>query len=683
MADRIKGITVEIGGDTKGLSKALGGVNKDIRDTQSQLKDVERLLKFDPTNTELLAQRQRLLAAAVDDTREKLETLKQASTQAAGNVKNYDEWKAKFDPIQEEIAQTEKSLDKLNKKQENIGRTKGVDSAEYKKIQQEAKAAEEQLKSLKKQANAVSEEFGHPLSVEQYEALRREIIATEQQLRNLEEQAESSNEAVAGISEITGRIADTAGKISKSTAPLTAGIVGLGAIAFNEASEIQDAMGATEQVFGSQSQKMQQWADNLETYYGIAEGEALTYANTMGSMLKNIGNLTEEQAAQQSQTLIKLAGDLTAMYGGSTADAVYALTGALKGNNTMLDNYGMAVNESLIKTKALEKGLIREGEEMTLAAKQAATLELIMEQAADAMGQAEREADGASGSMRATKTEIKNLSTEIGENLIPSITPLIQKVSEAIGWFGALDESQQMLLITILAVVAAISPIAGIISAIATIVPVVTTAFTALNAVMAANPVFFIITGIMLLITAFSVLWEKSETFRNFWIGIWENICSAAEDGKTWIKSCLENIGTFFANLGTGIINGLITLVNSAISIIEGFVQGALSMVNVLISALNKIPGVNIPKLKFEIPKIPMLAAGGIVLKGSAIVGEAGPELLTVSPHGTVVTPLTSGGGTKPVRGIGSVQFIIQGYTANEAQHIADIVNRELGEVYG
>ena len=57
MANRIKGITVEIGGDTTKLSKALEGVNKNIKTTQTQLKDVEKLLKLDPTNTELLSQK--------------------------------------------------------------------------------------------------------------------------------------------------------------------------------------------------------------------------------------------------------------------------------------------------------------------------------------------------------------------------------------------------------------------------------------------------------------------------------------------------------------------------------------------------------------------------------------------------------------------------------------------------
>ena len=82
MANRIKGITVEIGGDTTKLSKALEGVNKNIKNTQTQLKDVEKLLKLDPTNTELLSQKQKLLADTIGSTKTKLETLKTAAEQA-------------------------------------------------------------------------------------------------------------------------------------------------------------------------------------------------------------------------------------------------------------------------------------------------------------------------------------------------------------------------------------------------------------------------------------------------------------------------------------------------------------------------------------------------------------------------------------------------------------------------
>ena len=82
VASRIQGITVEIGGDTTKLSTALSKVNKEIRDTQAQLKDVNKLLKLDPGNAELMAQKQRLLAQAVSETKEKLDALKMAGQQA-------------------------------------------------------------------------------------------------------------------------------------------------------------------------------------------------------------------------------------------------------------------------------------------------------------------------------------------------------------------------------------------------------------------------------------------------------------------------------------------------------------------------------------------------------------------------------------------------------------------------
>ena len=87
MAGSIKGITVEIGGDTTGLSKALGGINKEISSTQKQLKEVERLLKLDPKNTELLAQKQRLLGEAITETSTKLDALKQAEAKAQEQFK--------------------------------------------------------------------------------------------------------------------------------------------------------------------------------------------------------------------------------------------------------------------------------------------------------------------------------------------------------------------------------------------------------------------------------------------------------------------------------------------------------------------------------------------------------------------------------------------------------------------
>ena len=113
MASRIKGITIEIGGDTTGLDKALKSVNSSITHTQSALKDVNKLLKLDPSNTELLTQKQKLLKDAISSTKEKLDALKQAQVQAKEQLENGDLGQDKYDALQREIIETEQELKRL------------------------------------------------------------------------------------------------------------------------------------------------------------------------------------------------------------------------------------------------------------------------------------------------------------------------------------------------------------------------------------------------------------------------------------------------------------------------------------------------------------------------------------------------------------------------------------------
>ena len=113
MANRIKGITVEIGGDTTKLQNALKGVNTQIKSTESQLRDVNKLLKLDSGNTELLAQKHRLLGDAVSQTKEKLATLKAAAEQANDALAKGDITKEQYDALQREIIETEEELKRL------------------------------------------------------------------------------------------------------------------------------------------------------------------------------------------------------------------------------------------------------------------------------------------------------------------------------------------------------------------------------------------------------------------------------------------------------------------------------------------------------------------------------------------------------------------------------------------
>lgn len=119
MADTIKGITIEIGGDTAPLNKALADVNKESRSIQNELKAVEKLLKFDPSNTELIAQKQKLLADAVNSARSKLDALKQAQEEVNKKVASgeIDKGSAEYRALERQVIEAEQALKKAESAQ--------------------------------------------------------------------------------------------------------------------------------------------------------------------------------------------------------------------------------------------------------------------------------------------------------------------------------------------------------------------------------------------------------------------------------------------------------------------------------------------------------------------------------------------------------------------------------------
>lgn len=146
MADRIKGITIEIGGETTKLQAALKGVNSTINSTKSQLRDVEKLLKLDPTNTELLRQKQKLLGDQVKATSDKLEELKKAQAQmdASGVDKSSQEYMA----LQREIIATEQELKNAEKAASEFNVTLAKVSATATKVSEGAAKAAEKTRAL-------------------------------------------------------------------------------------------------------------------------------------------------------------------------------------------------------------------------------------------------------------------------------------------------------------------------------------------------------------------------------------------------------------------------------------------------------------------------------------------------------------------------------------------------------
>lgn len=146
MADKIRGITIELSGDTSKLTKSLKSVNSSISSTQKQLKDVERLLKLDPTNTELLRQKQQLLTKQVEDTKEKLEQLNKVQDEM--NAQGVDKSSAQYQALQREIIATENDLKEAEKAARNFNVTLEQVSAVASKVSDATAKAAEKTRGL-------------------------------------------------------------------------------------------------------------------------------------------------------------------------------------------------------------------------------------------------------------------------------------------------------------------------------------------------------------------------------------------------------------------------------------------------------------------------------------------------------------------------------------------------------
>lgn len=195
----VKGITIQLDGDATGLNRAIQEAEKTTDNLGAQLRDVNRLLKMDPKNVELLRQREELLAQSVTETEKKLEALNQASEKAAESVTKYDAWKEKFDPIQAEIDETRTKLNDLQKEQAKMEEKGDTGSDKYTSLQAEITETKTKLNGLRKEAREVNAEFDNPISPEQYNALQREIIETEQKLGKLKEGVESSKTSLESL----------------------------------------------------------------------------------------------------------------------------------------------------------------------------------------------------------------------------------------------------------------------------------------------------------------------------------------------------------------------------------------------------------------------------------------------------------------------------------------------------
>lgn len=341
------------------------GVEKNIKSTQKSLSDVEKLLKLDPTNTELLAQKQKLLQKEIGQTEEKLKSLRDANDQVKDSVKNYDAWEKAYTPIKTEIDETNKKIKDLKSSMKDMEDAGEIDTQEYKNLQSELAESTKKLRDLRKEAKSVNDEFGNPISTDQYDALQREIIATENDLKSLKSQAsdtesgisksaQSMKDSLSNIGEGVGDIGEKL-DLSNTMDALDAlsgvgdGIIDMSGKTVSAFSDIESAAKRVNSYFGLTGDAAEKMGDVVTNVFesgvtdsieGVADGVILVNNN-----LKDLDPSQIEKITIQALNLEKVFGsDMSETMRGVNAlmvnfglDAETAMDYVVKGSQNGLD----------------------------------------------------------------------------------------------------------------------------------------------------------------------------------------------------------------------------------------------------------------------------------------------------------------------------------------------------------
>lgn len=364
MGNRIKGITVEIGGDTTGLDKALRGVNSSITKTQSALNDVNKLLKLDPSNTVLVAQKQQLLSQAVSQTSDKLEALESAQEQVTAAFQRGDIGQDKYQAFQREVEETrgklnqyKNDLSSLQTEQDrlssNTARLEKLFSSTGTQVDDYADVLGSKLVSAIKNGTANSDQMktaiekigksatgGKADICQLTDAL--DTVDDGEAVRNLIEELKQAGDAAQDTAEDVGQIAEnTKGVALMQTADQLSAvgdkIQDIGTKAMDAYSETENAVIKVNAYFGETGQAAEESANVIKSVYSDGVGESMdSVADAVLMVKKNLGDLSETDLTNLTQQAI-------------TLDELYGIdmNETLRGVNSLMQQYGLTAQEAM------------------------------------------------------------------------------------------------------------------------------------------------------------------------------------------------------------------------------------------------------------------------------------------------------------------------------------------------
>lgn len=603
MAETIKGINVVIGAETTGLSAALSDVNKRSRDIQSELKQVEKLLKLDPTNTELLAQKQKLLSDAIGNTKDKLDRLKAAQEQVNQQFANGQISEGQYRAFQRELAATEQQLKNL---ESQVSKTKaGLD--------QIGESMQKAGKSMTDAGKKLSTTVTAPIVGLGGFALKAGIDF---------EAAMSQVQAISGASgDDLARLTDKAkemGATTKFSASESAealkymamagwdtnqmldgleGVMNLAAASGEQLGTVSDIVTDSMTAFGLAANQAGQFADIL----AAASSKSNTNVAMLGESFKYVAPVAGALGYSAEDTAVALglmanAGIKASQSGTSLRSALTNLADPSKEMRDVMQKLGLSITDSSGNMKSLDTimgdlrkafgGLDKDQQAAyasTLFGKEAMsgmlaiinTSEADYNKLSDAIRQSSGSAkqmaavmnDNAKGGLTQLKSALEGVAIQLSETLIPIFNDVIAAIKKAVDWFAGLDTGAQKTVLVIAGIAAAIGPALIIIGQLVTAVGAIISAFTAASgAVAAAGGIMAVLTGpigitiaaVAGLAAAAYLIYDNWGPISTFFVQLWDSVSAATAKAWDWIKSSFTELWEwtkgFFAEWGPAIL---------------------------------------------------------------------------------------------------------------------------------
>ena len=626
MAGSIKGITIELDGNATKLNKALSTVNKSANQTQRQLKNIEKALKFNPGNTQALATKFSLLSTKIAETREKLNLLKEASRQAAEQLARGEISQADFDALQTEIAATEAELKQLENEYKRLGSVGA----------QQVAALGTKMEALGSKIAGVGDKLTMRLTmplallgaktVKSFAEVDKTMTLTNSTMGNTAEQADlltdamkqaaanstygmsdaatatlnfaraglTAEQAAAALAPAMNLAAGEGGELDTVSGGLVATINGFHG-SFNEAAHYADvfanacnnsaldvnslssAMSVAAPIFSAAGYTV----NDAALYMGVMANNGIEADKAANSLKTGLARLVSP--AKEGAEMMKKLGVEVTNADGSMKDSVQiqnelhdafanlseseqiAAASAIFGKNQMAPWLAL-INTAPGDVEKLNKALQENG--------------TAGQMAADMMG-------GFGGSLEKLKSSLDVAGYSLGSALAPAISKVADGIQKAVDWFNALPPSAQQTIATVGLIVAAIGPVLAIggrliggIGKLLQLAPMIVNAFSFVKlAILALNPTILIIIAVIGALVAAGI-W-----LANNWDMVSAKAAEIKEKVTTAFNTLKTNITTTFNNIKT-------TAVNTWNNIKTSVTTTAQNLANGVKNAISSLPGV-------------------------------------------------------------------------------------------